>query len=564
VVTAPAGAPTTKRLANLDTGVTYNATTVGICADGTRTLHAVPVSFTPSLPPQPPSISVAVTTPTSAVATVTPPPNGCVPVTYEITYTPANSAAEWSVVTAPAGAPTTKLLSKLDTGVTYNATAVGICADGTRTPPSVPARFTPSLPPPSPPPPPSLPPPSPPPPLAGQAPTINVTVNNVTSATAEVRPSPSGCVPVTFEITYAPVDTPAAWFVVTAPAGSPTTKRLDNLVTGVTYNASTVGVCADGTRTPPSTPVRFTPSKPTPYAYVSNYYGNVSICYDFNLTDCEKSPVWFTNGIVRVGTTTYLTDVGYTEKNGGVAMGIFVCYDLWLANCTYFDDNAFYAGLSSAGRQIDYFKNQLWIANQWDITTSPMGSLTVCDLDQTTSLLPTNCKTYTYNDDTHNNRPVGIKAVTIGGDDYIFYSTHPTYSDYASRVNEQINYFLLSDLVIKNATVPFQSGIVYGPECLTFHNNKWYMPTSDNDAVNVCETSGTSIGPCTVHNSTGVFDYPFHVALDPSNTTVYVGNTGALHGATGFVSICPVDNLDSCTWTNGGGTFSAPGYIWIL
>jgi hypothetical protein len=38
------------------------------------------------------------------------------------------------------------------------------------------------------------------------------------------------------------------------------TAKIGNLATGVEYQATVVGTCADGTKTPPSAPVRFTPA----------------------------------------------------------------------------------------------------------------------------------------------------------------------------------------------------------------------------------------------------------------------------------------------------------------
>jgi hypothetical protein len=86
-------------------------------------------------------LTVAVTGTTTALATVIPPPGGCSPVSYEVSHARANSLEAPSVASLPHGALTVAL-GNLQAGVTYAATVVGVCPDGTRTPPSAPARFT--------------------------------------------------------------------------------------------------------------------------------------------------------------------------------------------------------------------------------------------------------------------------------------------------------------------------------------------------------------------------------------------------------------------------------------
>jgi hypothetical protein len=77
------------------------------------------------------------------VVTPTPTPGGCALVSYKISHAPANSIAAPSVTTVAAHAPITAFAGNLVTGETYIATAVGVCADGTRTPPSAPVAFVP-------------------------------------------------------------------------------------------------------------------------------------------------------------------------------------------------------------------------------------------------------------------------------------------------------------------------------------------------------------------------------------------------------------------------------------
>ena len=67
--------------------------------------------------------------------------------------------------------------------------------------------------------------------------------------------------PVSYIVSHArahTLDVPAR----TAVLAGAVTARLGNLRTGVEYEATAVGVCADGTRTPPSAPVTFTPAAP--------------------------------------------------------------------------------------------------------------------------------------------------------------------------------------------------------------------------------------------------------------------------------------------------------------
>jgi hypothetical protein len=80
---------------------------------------------------------------TSALATITPPPGGCTPVSYVISHARARTLDAPARTPVPAVGGRTARLGNLAVGVEYEATAVGVCADGTRTPPSPPALFTP-------------------------------------------------------------------------------------------------------------------------------------------------------------------------------------------------------------------------------------------------------------------------------------------------------------------------------------------------------------------------------------------------------------------------------------
>jgi hypothetical protein len=106
--------------------------------------------------------------------------------------------------------------------------------------------------------------PSPPPPLAGQPPSLNVSRLTASSAIFTVTPPLGGCTPVSYRVSHAPVNSLAAPSVATVAAGAHIASRAGNLKEGQTYEATAVGICADGTRTPPSAPVRFTPRVSAP------------------------------------------------------------------------------------------------------------------------------------------------------------------------------------------------------------------------------------------------------------------------------------------------------------
>ena len=74
-----------------------------------------------------------------------------------------------------------------------------------------------------------------------------------------VTPPQGGCTPVSYEVSHGSASALATPAVTKIPAGG-LTARLGNMVTGQVYVATVIGVCADGTRTPPSAPVRFTPA----------------------------------------------------------------------------------------------------------------------------------------------------------------------------------------------------------------------------------------------------------------------------------------------------------------
>ena len=121
-----------------------------------------------------------------------------------------------------------------------------------------------------------------------------------TSVWASVTPPTGGCTPVSYELAHARLNTLDSPALTTVPAGQSIAARLGNLQTGVAYSITAVGICTDGTRTPRSEAVQFTPAAPAsthPIWLVSNYGSGelkgqgttVSICQDAALTQCTTS-----------------------------------------------------------------------------------------------------------------------------------------------------------------------------------------------------------------------------------------------------------------------------------
>ena len=159
--------------------------------------------------------------------------------------------------------------------------------------------------------------PPPPPPLAGQAASIAISNVEATSVIVTVTPPAGGCTPVSFVIAHVRANTLEPPSLTTVPAGKSITARLGNLQTGVAYTATAVGVCADGTRTPPSAPVPFTPTAPPTrfLAYIANYGGTtVSICTDPELKKCTTAsggagaPFSMPYDVLEVGALTYVAN----------------------------------------------------------------------------------------------------------------------------------------------------------------------------------------------------------------------------------------------------------------
>lgn len=75
-----------------------------------------------------------------AVLTIAPPPAGCVPLSYEVRYALVGYANP-VVLTATTAPGALSLHLNLWPGESYTATAVGVCAGGALTAPSLPAVF---------------------------------------------------------------------------------------------------------------------------------------------------------------------------------------------------------------------------------------------------------------------------------------------------------------------------------------------------------------------------------------------------------------------------------------
>jgi hypothetical protein len=167
----------------------------------------------------------------------------------------------------------------------------------------------------------SPPPPPPPPPLAGQPPSLTVSSIEATSVLATIAPPRGGCTPVAYVVSHARARTMDAPARTAVPAGGGAlTARLGNLAAGVEYEAIVVGTCADGTKTPTSAPVRFTPVAPAStapicpgYAWVVNSNGAaVSSCIvsaTNTLTDCTLTGGFnAAKAIAVVGSTAWVVN----------------------------------------------------------------------------------------------------------------------------------------------------------------------------------------------------------------------------------------------------------------
>jgi hypothetical protein len=264
--------------------------------------------------------------------------------------------------------------------------------------------------------------PPPPPPLAGQAASIAISNVESTSVIVTVTPPAGGCTPVTYTIAHARANSLEPPSLATVPAGQSVTARLGNLVTGVAYTATVVGVCADGTRTPPSAPVLFTPFTPSapnsePFlAYITNFgdgANTVSICTDPALTKCTTAsggpdaPFLLPFDILKVGSLTYVANYDDTYLS--------VCTDAALEVCTkYFAGYALSrpSGLAYAGSKFyvaspgadsvsvcaDASLTSCTSSNGADTITSPLHMVIVGD------------KTYVVNGDSDSVRPPRSRA----------------------------------------------------------------------------------------------------------------------------------------------------------
>jgi hypothetical protein len=218
--------------------------------------------------------------------------------------------------------------------------------------------------------------------MAGQPASVTISSVAATSAWVSVTPPAGGCLPVSYELAHARINTLDSQSLTTVPAGQSIAARLGNLQTGVTYSVTAVGICADGTRTPPSAPVRFTtvaatggpPSDEKFVWLVANFGPNrngttVSVCIDAGMTQCTLSTGAGTFAgpldILNVGDVTLVSNY-----NAGAGNTVSVC-DRLLTNCTTAcpGDSLFGPAGMALGPN-----NKIYIANEQATTES----ITIC------------------------------------------------------------------------------------------------------------------------------------------------------------------------------------------
>jgi hypothetical protein len=178
---------------------------------------------------------------------------------------------------------------------------------------------------------------------------------------ATIAPPSGGCAPVAYVISHARARTLDAPARTAVPAAGALTARLGNLAVGVEYEATAVGTCADGTVTPPSAPLRFTPvsaAAPSNVAWVTNYAsGTVSGCIasGTKLTDCtDTGGFGGPQGFTVVGSTAWVT----TFQNTVIACTVS---GLTLTDCA--DSGA--TGLNNPGAII-VVGSTAWVTNYND------------------------------------------------------------------------------------------------------------------------------------------------------------------------------------------------------
>jgi hypothetical protein len=199
-----------------------------------------------------------------------------------------------------------------------------------------------------------------------------------------IAPPSGGCAPVAYVISHARTRTLGAPARTLVPAAGALTARLGNLAAGVEYEATAVGTCADGTVTPPSAPVSFTPVPPAPsnvppsapskVLWVtdnqnSNVYG--CIASGTKLTDCTENDIIKPYGAAVVGSTAFVIADGY-QSTWLTNTGIIACTvsGTTLTDCADSGATGFYNP-----RSIILSGSQAWVVNSGDGATDGYVSI---------------------------------------------------------------------------------------------------------------------------------------------------------------------------------------------
>ena len=366
-----------------------------------------------------------------------------------------------------------------------------------------------------------------------------------TSALATVAPPPSGCVPVSYEVSHARARSADAPSVTTVPAGKPTTALLGNLATGVEYAATVVGVCANGTRTPPSAPALFTPAfTQVPYYLVATgdtrAKKGMAICSDAGLTQCEyagdggQAP--FTGqaqyqsayDVLTVGAETWVSNdrVGYVS----------VCTDRNLTRCTKATgDGTFDSPHAMAAAPAGYY-----------VTNYKTSTVSICAGPGLTNCVASNGSELF----------VEPRAILVVGD--------TTYVGNYNQVSICETSATLSSCVAWMGTPSdfdrYVSELGYSPNFyyvtgLAAAHGKVYVAFAY--AIAVCSDRDLTQCAITLGMDLGAGYYPQFYGVTVVGDKVYIGCD------TGNVYICDLA-IKACTTSDGAGTFAGPSRVHLV
>jgi hypothetical protein len=221
----------------------YNFVSVAISSLGERSAQSVTGQVATPANIAPPTVAVSNVTPTSALATVTPPPTNRPWSSYLLTVCVKDTLdciTTTCVAVSSPNSPTNCSLTALAMGTAYTLTASARRADGTQSSSSLPVQFT-----------------------TTTYPRPTLAVRDVTSvsAVAIVTPPTLGRPWRSYSLVVCVKGTQSCNTTACAAAAdpdSPTNCRLTKLSMGVTYTVTATARQSDGTQSPPSKAVQFT------------------------------------------------------------------------------------------------------------------------------------------------------------------------------------------------------------------------------------------------------------------------------------------------------------------